>query len=362
MGDNKVTRIAAVSLAVLVVVGLVGVGGSALTLATNESAEQETTTEAQETTTEVQETTAEAQETTEVRETTAETDEQTTVADGGESANVRVAHMSPDAPAVNVQLDNETVVQGADFSDVTEYLSVEPGDHRITITAADDESQVVFDEQLSFEAGTNYTVTAAGEVSENGTQEFSPLVLTDAAEAPAGENASIRLVHVSPDAGPVDVTLNQTGDVLFDNATFGNETEYATVPSGVYTLNVRQAAEDNNGTIVESFNVSLVNETAYTAFAAGYVAPEDAPANTSFDLFTAVDVTNNPDDLVVGTTAPGDGETGADDETETDEETEVEDETTQTVEETEEADEETTEAVEPTTVGSDEGEETTTEA
>ena len=355
MVDNKVTRIAAVSLAVLVVVGLVGVGGSALTLATNESAEQETTTEAQETTTEVQ-------------ETTVETDEQTTVADGGENASVRVAHMSPDAPAVNVQLDNETVVQDADFSDVTEYLSVAPGDHRITITAADNESQVVFDEQLSFEAGTNYTVTAAGEVSENGTQAFSPFVLTDAAEAPTGENASIRLVHVSPDAGPVDVTINQTGDVLFDNATFGNETEYVTVPSGVYTLNVRQAAEDNNGTIVESFNVSLVNETAYTAFAAGYVSPEDAPENTSFDLFTAVDVTNNPDDLVVGTTGPADGETDADNETEaadgteTGEETDVEDETTEAVEETEEADEETTEAVEPTTVGSDEGEATTTEA
>lgn len=114
-----------------------------------------------------------------------------------------------------------------------------------------------------------------------------------------------------------------------------------TVPSGVYTLNVRQAAEDNNGTIVESFNVSLVNGTAYTAFAAGYVAPGDAPANTSFDLFTAVDVTNNPDELVVDTTAP------ADNETEMDEETEVEDEEPETVEATTVVDdevEETTEA------------------
>lgn len=135
--------------------------------------------------------------------------------------------------------------------------------------------------------------------------------------------------------------------MLFDNATFGNDTEYATVPSGVYTLNVRQATEDNDGTIVESFNVSLVNETSYTAFAAGYAAPEDAPANTSFDLFTAVDVTNNPEGLLVGVPA------SADNETDMDEETEVEDETTEEVED------ETTDALETTTI---DDEETTAEA
>ncbi|WP_132059895.1 DUF4397 domain-containing protein [Halorussus amylolyticus] len=303
---NRVTRIAALAVAMLVVVGLVGVGGSALTLAQDEDDEQETTTEA--------------------------------------DANVRVAHMSPDAPDVDVQVDNETVLQNVGFSDVSDYLAVEAGDHQVTLVSVEDE-QTVFDGQLTLEAGTNYTVTAAGEVSENGTEAFEPIALTDATEPPEGDDASVRLVHVSPDAGPVDVTVNQTGDVLFDNATFGNETEYVTVPSGVYTLNVRQATEDNDGTIVESFNVSLVNETSYTAFAAGYAAPEDAPANTSLDLFTAVDVTNNPEGLLVGTPA--------DDETDMDEETEVEDETT------EETEDETADALETTTI---DDEETTAEA
>ncbi|MFC7080431.1 DUF4397 domain-containing protein [Halorussus caseinilyticus] len=205
------------------------------------------------------------------------------------NAQVRVAHMSPDAPAVNVQVDGETAVEDLEYSDVTEYLDLSAGDHDVTIVTAENET-AVFEGQVSVEANEKYTVMAAGEVSENATEEFQVTVLSDATEAPTGNQSSVRLVHASPDAGPVDVTFQQSGDAVADNATFGNATDYTTVEDGVYTFEVRPAAEDNNGTVVATFNESLLEGNAYTGFVAGYASPEDAPANESLSLFLEIDV------------------------------------------------------------------------
>ena len=206
----------------------------------------------------------------------------------GRTATLRVAHMSPDAPAVDVYLDNETAVSGAEFGDVTDFIETTPGERVVTITAADNRSAVVFNSTVPFSAGA-YTVMATGEVGQNASQPFAPLVLSDNTTAP-GENASnVRLVHAVPDAPPVDVTVEDNNTTLFDNVTFGNTSSYATVPAGEYTLEVRAATPDDNGTIVTTVDVDLDNETTYTAFAAGYVSPEDAPVDEPFDLIVAAD-------------------------------------------------------------------------
>ena len=266
---QTLTRIASLSFVAFVAAGL-ALGGSAPTVAQNPAA-----TAAQETTTVQETTTAQAQ-------------------DGGQ-ARVRFAHLSPDAPAVDVLVDNRTVERDLELGDVTEYRAVPAGERQITIRAANDTSRVVFQGELNLEAGTNYTIAAAGEIAENATERFRPIALTEDPQVPSGGNASVRFVHLSPDAGPVDVTVNETGRVLYDNATFGNATDYVTVPSGVYTLDVRRATRGDNGTVVESVDVSFENRMAYTAFAAGYVSPEDAPANESFRVVTAIDATNNPE-------------------------------------------------------------------
>jgi hypothetical protein len=229
-----------------------------------------------------------------------------------EDSQVRIAHMSADAPSVDVLVDNETVAQDLEFGDVTDYLDVQEGSRQITLVEAANET-TVFEAELSVPANERLTIAAIGQVAENATEEFRLVALRDARRAPTGDNASVRLVHVSPDLGPVDVTVNRTGEVLYDNVTFGNATEYVTVPSGVYTLNVREATEDNNGTILSSHTESLVNRTAYSAFA----APEDEQPDEPVALFVAIDQTDNPE--IPGVTAANEtttnettAETGAD--------------------------------------------------
>ena len=73
---------------------------------------------------------------------------------------------------------------------------------------------------------------------------------------------------------------------------FRSATDYVEVPAGEYTLDVRPATANNDGPIVESFDVELENGTAYTGFAAGYLDPENASGDEAFDLIVVTDAEN----------------------------------------------------------------------
>jgi len=208
------------------------------------------------------------------------------------TAMVRVSHMSPDAPNVDVYLDGSAVLEDVAFGTTSSYLEVGAGEHDVEITAAGDQSTSVFDDSITVEADTAYSVVAAGEISEGADQAFAPLVLEDDTSAPGSDTARLRLVHVSPDAPAVDVTANSSGDALFDGVGY-TESGTVEVPANDYTVEVRGDTESNDGDVVADFDVSLNGATAYTAFAAGYLSADDEPSDTSFDLFVAQDSGGN---------------------------------------------------------------------
>lgn len=206
------------------------------------------------------------------------------VQDDGD-AQVRIAHLSPDAPAVDVLVDGNAVLEGAEFGDVSDYTNLSSGEHNVTIQTSENES-VVFEGNVTVEAGSQYTAAAVGEV---GADTLDLAVYQDDFEMPAEGNASVRLVHASPDAPAVDVTVAETNSTLFDNATFSNATDYASVPAGDYSLEVRPATEADDGDVVSTANVTLENGTVYSAIAAGYLSPGEAAADQPFEVLLVTD-------------------------------------------------------------------------
>ena len=205
-----------------------------------------------------------------------------------EEAAVRVAHLSPDAPEVDVIVDGSTVLEGVGFGAVSDYLALPGGTYTVTITPAGDPETVVFEGDVTVEAGTAYTVAALGEVSEGADQPFEPLILEDDNEPPSGDTARVRAVHASPDAPAVDITAGGGETVLFDGVAY-RDSGYTEVPAGEYTLEIRGDTESNDGDVVADFDVAVEGGQVYTAFAAGYLSPDDEPADTAFDLFVVQD-------------------------------------------------------------------------
>jgi hypothetical protein len=205
---------------------------------------------------------------------------------GVEPARVRVTHASPDAPNVNVHVDGETAFEDVAFGDATDYLELVAGQYRVAITAAEDRDTVVFEGDVSVEAGTDYTIAALGELTED---TFRPHLLVDDTRPPVSGISYLRVVHASPDAPAVDVTLFDGQFTLFGDLSFRQATEYRAFPAGTFPTAIRPAG---GGEAVAEVELTLQSETAYTVFANGYLTPDDKPTDEQFRLVATVDGEN----------------------------------------------------------------------
>ncbi|RDZ45481.1 DUF4397 domain-containing protein [Haloferax sp. Atlit-19N] len=204
-----------------------------------------------------------------------------------EMAMLRAAHLSPDAPNVDVLVDGSVALSDVPFGAVSDYLALTAGSHQVTIRATDAPDTVVFDETLDLAAGA-YTAAALGELDSAAENGFAVSLLEDDRSAPADDAARVRVLHASPDAPAVDVTVAGSGDALVDGAAFGDAATVE-VPAGDYTLQIRGDTESNDGDVVAEFDVTVEGGRAYTAIALGYLTPDDEPADAAFDLSVVAD-------------------------------------------------------------------------
>src|SRR5215217_2524643 len=182
-------------------------------------------------------------------------------------AQVRVAHLAPDAPNVDVYVNGEPVpaLQNVPYATISEYLPLPAGTQQVTVYAAGDTSSPVIDTPVDLAAGRAYTVAAVGLVADG---SLTAQVYQDDLRGPSAGNAKVRVVHASPDAGPVDV-VPRGGSPLVSSLTFPDASPYAEVPAGTYTLDVNAAG--TNDTVLTVPDAALASGGVYSAFAIGTV-------------------------------------------------------------------------------------------
>lgn len=190
-----------------------------------------------------------------------------------EQANVMVVHASPDAPGVDLYVDNAKVNSAAlNYPNNTGYLEVEEGDRNFKVTAAGAGlANPVIDADVMLDADKNYTVFAVGRLAN-----VEPVVLEDNLAAPAAGKAHVRFVHLAPDAPNVDVVV-QGGPTLFSDMEFKEATAFTPVDAGSYTLEVQPVGTDNAAVTA---TVMLQSGKIYTIFAKGLLSPPAGNNNT----------------------------------------------------------------------------------
>jgi hypothetical protein len=94
------------------------------------------------------------------------------------------------------------------------------------------------------------------------------------------------VVHASPDAPNVDVTVGDGATTLVDDLPFGEATDFLGVAAGDYELEVRAAAD---GSLVTEIPATFEEGVVYTAFAAGYLTPDDEPTDEAFTLLVGTE-------------------------------------------------------------------------
>jgi len=186
------------------------------------------------------------------------------------TANVMVVHASPNAPAVDLLVDNSVAGSGLAFPNNTAYLSVDAGTRNVKVNVSGTTTTVI-NADLSLTANTNYTVFAVDSVSK-----ISTVVLTDNLASPAAGKAHVRFVHLSPNAPAVNITLTN-GTIVFGNKAFKQATEFTPLDAATYDLQVRDAAT-NNTVVLNLPGIALTNGKIYTVFAKGFLDGAGAQA------------------------------------------------------------------------------------
>ncbi len=187
----------------------------------------------------------------------------------GHMARVRVVHASPDAPAVDVWVNDSIAFENAPFKGITDYASLEPDTYNVKVVPTGATEPVVIEADLSLAEATDYTVVAL-----NTLDNIEPLVLVDNNSQPAAGKAHVRFVHASPDAPAVDIAVADGGPVLFSNIAFKEIGDYLPVDAGTYDLEVRVAGTETVALDVPG--LTLNDGTVYTVFAMGLAGGEPA--------------------------------------------------------------------------------------
>jgi hypothetical protein len=157
-----------------------------------------------------------------------------------ERAGVRVLHLSPDAPKVDVYVDGTRTLAGVAFKTATKHAQVPAGTHTVEIRPAGSATgaRALATTRATVAPGAAYTLAAVGLAAK-----LQVLVLEDDFTAPPPGKAKLRGIDASPQSPPIDIAI-AGGPVLFRNLTFPKATPFATIDAGSMALEVRLAGTD----------------------------------------------------------------------------------------------------------------------
>jgi hypothetical protein len=174
-------------------------------------------------------------------------------------SSIRVWHNSPDAPAVDVVVNGQTVLSNVPYGATSQYLPLPAGTYDVRINVAGT-STSVFSGPLTLERGQSYTAVALGSVAGTGAP-FGVQVLKD-----ASSGALLRVLHASPNVPAVSVFVN--GQLAVKRLSTLKATGYLALDAGSYDVAVAPAGKPIGQAVLKA-RITLADKTRYTAVARG---------------------------------------------------------------------------------------------
>ncbi len=185
-------------------------------------------------------------------------------------ACLNIIHASPDAPAVDVYVDAKMALGDLAFGETSGWVAVPAGEHQVQVTATGAELETaVIDADVTLEGGAAYKVAATGPLAEIEPQVYQ--VNLSALGTDDEPMARVRVVHASPDAPAVDVAV-KGGDLLIEELTFPDVSDYLLVPAASYDLEVRPTGTTD--VALDLPRVAFDAGMVYTIYAIGQTADD----------------------------------------------------------------------------------------
>lgn len=175
---------------------------------------------------------------------------------------VRLAHLSPDTPDVDVYLkadsgDGSTQkFPGVGYGVMSPYLTLPTGTYSVAMRAAGapESSKPVLTTQVDVASGQAYTVAGVGRYADLGLR-----VLQDDLKLPDPNESKVRIIQASVRAPVLDVSI-QGGPTIARGVQFATTTSYRNVTPGSWTLR----AQPTGGGVASLLPVKLGAGNVYS--------------------------------------------------------------------------------------------------
>lgn len=173
----------------------------------------------------------------------------------------RIFHAVPNAPAVDVYLNNKIITRNLGFGNFTEYLSVQPGYYETELYRAGSRNDLLVKENIFINPSSIYTIAAT-----NYPAKINLLQILEPKGPFIPGKFFIRFGHLSPNSPNVDLTL-ANGKKLFTNVPYKKITGYIPLSSGTY--NFRINSSETGELVLNVPNINLRGDRFYTIYAIG---------------------------------------------------------------------------------------------
>ena len=176
------------------------------------------------------------------------------------SSLVRVFHAAPQAPNVDVYVNDQMVFSNLAFGDFIRYVYLDEGEYNVSVYLAGQKDRPVINQMVDVPSQQIFTIAATGNLDNLGL-----LVIPDkVSKSPSQNYSSVRVIHLSPNAPGVDILVD--GDTLFEDISFGEGTDYVDLNPGTYNVNV---VLNTDKSVVLPLKVTLNPDKIYTIYIIG---------------------------------------------------------------------------------------------
>jgi hypothetical protein len=171
----------------------------------------------------------------------------------GGNGLLRLAHLSPDTPAVDVYVDSVAdpeagiTLEGVDYGTVSDYQEVPPGTYTVSMrpAGADPATPPVLSTTVEVVSDRALTVAGVGLFADLGLE-----IIEDSLDMPPSGQARMRVLAAASNAETLDVALAD-GTSVTRGLAFASTSDYVDVPAGSTTLQVSADGEPPTGLPVD---------------------------------------------------------------------------------------------------------------
>lgn len=179
------------------------------------------------------------------------------------TSQLRILHAAAGAPNIDIYANGKMIVDNLSFSDITNYITVEPDNYKIEVYESGKKDTPISSEDIVL---LPQTYSTSSMVLDEGS--LVTFTLIDGKVTKNTKAANLRFINLSTDSNLISLKL-PNGKTLFNDVEYLETTNYYELSAGNYDfiLSIQESSNYSTNKIIN--NLSLASNKFYTLYIIG---------------------------------------------------------------------------------------------